>query len=198
MNPLHYGVTPKMKPVPPKRTAVVAALDIGTSKIACLVARLKPHPPQEVLRRRSHGVEILGIAHTHARGMKAGAVVDLAQTEAAIGALFKGGVTIVPGSDTGLVGYGLQRELEIYVEAGMTPLEAIQSATIVSARAMKLDAELGTVEVGKLADLIVIAANPLDDITNVRQLQLVLKEGRVVSDKRHLSGAVPQPEEVRF
>jgi cell division protein FtsA len=84
MNPLHYGVTPKMKPVSPKRTAVVAALDIGTSKIACLVARLKPHPPQEVLRRRSHGVEILGIAHTHARGMKAGAVVDLAQTEAAI------------------------------------------------------------------------------------------------------------------
>jgi cell division protein FtsA len=84
MNPLHYGVTPKMKPVSPKRSAVVAALDVGTSKIACLVARLKPHPPQEVLRRRSHGVEILGIAHTHARGMKAGAVVDLAQTEAAI------------------------------------------------------------------------------------------------------------------
>ena len=51
-------------------------------------------------------------------------------------------------------------------------------------------AELGTVEVGKLADLIVVGANPLEDITNVRSLQLVLKEGRVVSDKRHLSGAV--------
>jgi imidazolonepropionase-like amidohydrolase len=51
-------------------------------------------------------------------------------------------------------------------------------------------AELGTVEVGKLADLIVVGANPLEDITNVRRLQLVLKEGRVVSDKRHLSGAV--------
>src|SRR5438067_7518515 len=50
-------------------------------------------------------------------------------------------------------------------------------------------AELGTVEAGKLADLIVVAANPLEDITNVRRLQLVLKEGRVVSDKRHLSGA---------
>jgi cell division protein FtsA len=84
MNPLHYGVTPKMKPVSPKRTAVVAALDLGTSKTVCLVARLKPHPPQEVLRRRSHGIEILGIAHTIARGMKAGAVVDLAQTEEAI------------------------------------------------------------------------------------------------------------------
>jgi hypothetical protein len=44
---------------------------------------------------------------------------------------------------------------------------------------------------GKLADLIVVAANPLEDITNLRRLQLVLKEGRVVSDKRLLSGAVP-------
>jgi imidazolonepropionase-like amidohydrolase len=52
-------------------------------------------------------------------------------------------------------------------------------------------AELGTVEVGKLADLIVVGANPLEDITNVRRLQLVLKEGRVISDKRHASGAVP-------
>jgi imidazolonepropionase-like amidohydrolase len=50
------------------------------------------------------------------------------------------------------------------------------------------------VEVGKRADLIVVGANPLDDITNVRRLQLVLKEGRVVSDKRHPSGAGPQPE----
>ena len=57
-------------------------------------------------------------------------------------------------------------------------------------------AELGTVEVGKLADLIVVGANPLEDIANVRRLQLVLKEGRVVSDKRDLSGTVSQPQEV--
>jgi imidazolonepropionase-like amidohydrolase len=61
-----------------------------------------------------------------------------------------------------------------------------------------VDAELGTVEVGKLADLIVVAANPLDDITNVRRLQLVLKEGRIVSDKRQIRGAILQPEEARF
>src|SRR5439155_10603679 len=75
----------------------------------------------------------------------------LAQTLAAIGALHKGGVTIVPGSDTGLVGHGLHRELELYVQAGMTPMEAIQSATIVSARSMKLERESGTVEPGKRA-----------------------------------------------
>jgi cell division protein FtsA len=54
MNSLNYGLTPKMRPVAPKRTALVAALDVGTSKIACLIAKLTPQPPQEVLRRRSH------------------------------------------------------------------------------------------------------------------------------------------------
>jgi cell division protein FtsA len=84
VNSLHYGVTPKMKPLSAKRTATIAALDVGTSKIACLVARLKPQPPQETLRRRTHGVEIMGISHTVSRGMKAGAVSDLTETEAAI------------------------------------------------------------------------------------------------------------------
>src|SRR5258708_20044560 len=77
MRPLQYGLTPKMKPVSPKRTALIAALDIGTSKIACLIARLRPHPPQEVLRRRSHAIEIVGFGHTGAQGMKAGAVIVL-------------------------------------------------------------------------------------------------------------------------
>ena len=84
MNPLQYGLTPKMKPVSPKRTALIAALDIGTSKIACLIARLRPHPPQEVLRRRSHAIEIVGFGHTGALGMKAGTVVDLAEAEEAV------------------------------------------------------------------------------------------------------------------
>ena len=84
MSALHYGLTPKMKPISPRRSALVAALDIGTSKIACLIARLRPHAPQEVLRRRSHGVEVLGFGHTGARGIKAGTVVDLAEAEQAI------------------------------------------------------------------------------------------------------------------
>jgi imidazolonepropionase-like amidohydrolase len=118
------------------------------------------------------------------RGMGGNTTADemrtrLAQSEAVIGALFKGGVAIVPGSDTGLVGYGLQRELEIYVEAGMTPLEAIQSATIVSARAMKLDAELGTVEPGKRADLILVDGNPAADIHHIRKVAQVIIAGRL-------------------
>ena len=81
MTVLRFGLTPKMKPVSPRRTAVVAGLDIGTSKIACMIARLEPQAPQDVLRRRSHGVRILGIAHTAAGGMKAGGVVDLIEVE---------------------------------------------------------------------------------------------------------------------
>ncbi len=78
---LRFGLTPKMKPVSPRRAAIVAGLDIGTSKIACLIARLEPQAPQEALRRRSHGVRILGFSHVAAAGMKAGAVVDLVEAE---------------------------------------------------------------------------------------------------------------------
>ncbi len=81
---LQFGLTPKTKPLSPKRSALVAALDVGTSKIACLIARLKPQAPQDVLRRRSHTVEVVGFGHTLARGMKAGAVVDLSDAEQAM------------------------------------------------------------------------------------------------------------------
>src|SRR5512140_1110537 len=84
MNSLHYGLTPKMKPLAPRRSALVVALDIGTSKIACLIARLTPNPQGDVLRRRSHAIEVIGFSHTGARGMKAGAVVDLVDAEEAI------------------------------------------------------------------------------------------------------------------
>jgi cell division protein FtsA len=81
---LREGYPPKMKPVSPRRSAIVAALDIGTSKIVCLIARLKPQGPQDTLRRRSHGIEILGLGHTEARGMKAGAVINQAEIEQAV------------------------------------------------------------------------------------------------------------------
>src|SRR5271156_31576 len=83
MNALRYGLTPKMKPISPRRSGLVAALDIGSSKVACLIARLRPHGPQQVLTRRSHAVEVIGFGHTGARGMKGG-VVNLAQVEEGI------------------------------------------------------------------------------------------------------------------
>jgi cell division protein FtsA len=84
MSALHYGLTPKMKPVPPRRSALIAALDIGSSKVACVIARLRPHRPQQVLTRRSHAIEVVGFGHAAARGTKAGGVVNLAHAEEAI------------------------------------------------------------------------------------------------------------------
>ena len=84
MSALQLGLTPKMKPLSPKRSALVAALDVGTSKIACLIGRLKPRQSQDVLPQRSHSIDVLGFGHTLARGIKAGAVIDLADAEAAV------------------------------------------------------------------------------------------------------------------
>ena len=98
---------------------------------------------------------------------------------ALIQALHKAGVPIVPGSDTGLVGYGLHRELELYAEAGMTPLEVIQCATIVSARAMNLDRDSGTIEPGKRADMILVGGNPLANVADLRRVVRVVAHGRV-------------------
>jgi cell division protein FtsA len=84
MNALAFGLTPKMKPLPPNRSVMVAALDVGTSKIACMIGRLKPRKPQDTLNRRTHSVDVVGFGHTIARGMKGGAVIDLADAEAAV------------------------------------------------------------------------------------------------------------------
>jgi cell division protein FtsA len=84
MKPIRPGLAPRMKPVSAKRSAVVCALDIGTSKIVCLIGRLKPRTAPEMLRQRSHAIEVLGIGHTRARGIKAGTVVDMAEAEEAV------------------------------------------------------------------------------------------------------------------
>jgi imidazolonepropionase-like amidohydrolase len=128
------------------------------------------------------------------RGMGGATTADqmhsrMAQTLAVIGALHKGGVTIVPGSDTGLVGGGLHREIELYVQAGMTPMEAIQSATIVSARAMNLDKDSGTIEIGKRADMILIDGDPLADIKNLRNVRTVIEHG-MIFDAAKLAASV--------
>ena len=84
MTVLQFGLTPKGKPVSPKRSALVAALDVGTGKVACLIARLKPQSAKDVLQRRSHTIEVIGFGHTSARGIKGGAVVDLEAAEDAM------------------------------------------------------------------------------------------------------------------
>src|SRR5580692_2078869 len=84
MTGLDRHQAPKTRPMSQKRTALVASLDIGTSKIACMIARLKPCPPNDALRGRSHAVELIGYSQIQSRGVKAGAVVDLVECEQAV------------------------------------------------------------------------------------------------------------------
>src|ERR1700676_2478242 len=84
MSGLSRNQTPKTRPMPQNRTALVASLDIGTSKIACMIARLKPCPPSDALRGRSHAIELIGYSQIQSRGVKAGAVVDLVECEQAV------------------------------------------------------------------------------------------------------------------
>jgi imidazolonepropionase-like amidohydrolase len=94
-----------------------------------------------------------------------------------IGALHRAGIPIVAGTDQTVPGYSLHREIELYVQAGFTPMEAIQAATIVPARAMGIAKETGTVEKGKRADLILIDGDPLADIHNTRNVESVITNG---------------------
>jgi cell division protein FtsA len=84
MTGFHPNQTPKTRPTPQKRTALAASLDIGTSKIACMIARLRPCPSNGALRGRSHAVELMGYSQIQSRGVKSGAVVDLAECEQAV------------------------------------------------------------------------------------------------------------------
>lgn len=94
--------------------------------------------------------------------------------------LHRAGVPVVAGTDwEDLPGHALHRELETLVEAGMTPMEAIQSATIVPARVMRLDRELGTIAVGKRADMVVIDGDPLRSIREIRNVRAVITGGRM-------------------
>jgi imidazolonepropionase-like amidohydrolase len=89
------------------------------------------------------------------------------------------GLLVVAGTDKGVPGFSLHRELELYVAGGMTPLQAIQTATIMPARAMKLDKDVGTIETGKRADLVLLSADPLASISNVRAVRWVVANGRL-------------------
>lgn len=88
------------------------------------------------------------------------------------------GIPIVAGTDMGFPGYSVARELELYVMAGLTPYEAIQSATITPARVMHMDKISGSIKAGKQADLLILDADPLIEIRNIRKVFLVIKDGQ--------------------
>ena len=95
------------------------------------------------------------------------------------------GIPIAVGTDSGSPGHfpGLweHREMELMVDAGLTPMQAIQAATINGAKFLGVDDRYGTLEPGKVADMIVLDADPLDDITNSRKIDSVWMNGKQVN-----------------
>jgi imidazolonepropionase-like amidohydrolase len=137
---------------------------------------------------------------------------DLAPAEAAMKPLFQTvsaihrlGGRVIAGTDSPIVPFGLSLILEIeqYSEAGLGPLQAIRAATQVAAEALGAGRELGTVEVGKLADLVILDGNPAEDIRNLRRTERVVVGGKeirvekLLRDSPFLGSRARQTGEVR-
>ena len=75
------SLAPRMRQIPARKSAILSVLDVGASKIVCLIARLTPMEPSEALRGRTHRCKVLGIGHQRSNGVKGGAVVDLQAAE---------------------------------------------------------------------------------------------------------------------
>ena len=109
------------------------------------------------------------------------------------GLMHEAGVPFGAGTDTPIgfaaPGYSLHSELELLVRAGLSPMEALETATVHPAEFFGLEGEMGTIDAGKVADLVLLAANPLDDITNTRGVEAVVTKGQLL-DRAALSALV--------
>jgi hypothetical protein len=104
---------------------------------------------------------------------------SFAKLEALVSKLHKAGVPLVAGTDGG--GLELVRELELYVRAGLTPGEALQTATIAPARMVGADTATGSITVGKEADLVLVDGDPSKDISAVRRTKWVMSDGALMN-----------------
>ncbi len=101
-----------------------------------------------------------------------------------VGAMHRAGVPFLAGTDTApgvyiMPGFSLHDELANFVEAGFTPMESLQTATSNPAKFLGIEASMGSVEPGKIADLVLLAANPLENIRNSEKIKAVLVSGRL-------------------
>jgi Amidohydrolase family len=107
---------------------------------------------------------------------------EFAKFQELSGKLHRAGVRLLVGTDTPepqvTPGFSLHQELELLVGSGLTPGAALKAATLHNATALRQSSRFGTVEAGKLADLVILTANPLDDIRNTRKIELVIRGGR--------------------
>jgi len=170
--------------IDPRNRYVSRAIRRSWTEAVELNARDSERPPPEVIRQMMDG------SNAFLRDARAAGVGVLAGTD-------------VPTTGT-FIGFSLHDELEALVEVfGMTPMEVLRSATALPAAFMGLEASVGTIEPGKLADLVLLGADPLADIANTRRIELVIAQGRVYDrpgrDRllRSIAASVATPDEER-
>jgi imidazolonepropionase-like amidohydrolase len=104
-----------------------------------------------------------------------------------VGEMRREEVSVMTGTDLGVrdvyPGFSLHNELELLVKAGFSPLEALQSATVKPAKFLGLEKSLGTIEKGKTADLVLLEANPLENIANTKKISAVITKGRYLPNE---------------
>ena len=110
-----------------------------------------------------------------------------------VGAMREAGVPIVAGTDG--MGLELVRELELYIEAGFTPAQALQTATINPARLVKADKDTGSIEAGKEADLVLVDGDPEMVIGDLRRTEWVMSDGILMNadELREAAGFTGRP-----
>jgi imidazolonepropionase-like amidohydrolase len=106
--------------------------------------------------------------------------------------MYDAGVPILAGTDA-TAGIMLHRELELEVRAGIPPLKALQNATMVAATVLKQQDKLGSVEAGKLADLVLVEGDPGADISNIRRCRMVFKDGAIFDSAKLYAAVGIQP-----
>lgn len=113
----------------------------------------------------------------------AGVKATFAELREVVRQMARAGVTLVAGCDTSPrvpPGFSLHDELVLLVEAGLTPMQALQAATLTPARVVNREKDFGSIETGKVADLILLDANPLDEIRNTQRIAAVVVGGKLL------------------
>lgn len=167
----------------PTLTVIRSFAFVGDSGYrASFADRLKYLTPDTQLRWRPEQNPVLR-AYLADSAIMAGARSIYRRSVRFVGELHRAGVPILAATDTPnpwvFPGSGLHEELALLVDGGLTPLDALRSATLHPARFLGTEATMGSVEAGKVADLVLLDANPLEDIAHTRRIRTVVANGRL-------------------
>ncbi|MDB5335638.1 MAG: ade [Planctomycetaceae bacterium] len=161
------------------------------------VPEIKDHPDNALVPKRLRDFWPVYLKRTGCP--QGGALEDrrreFAKFQELTGKLYKAGVPLLVGTDSPepqcTPGFSMHQELEMLVESGLPPAAALKAATLHNATALKEQERLGSIATGKLADIVLLTANPLDDIRNSRKIEVVIRSG-IVCQPAELLKQVPK------